>query len=285
MYVLTIPNFSLSQIYESCQDMAVKRIFGYERTACLFFKGEEMLKVEQVGDRVLFSCTDDQFYDMWFDFFDLSTDYSVLNIAARRIKSSKSVMDAAKRSSGIHLLSQDPWECVLKETVFNGCKPSVARGRLESIKEASTEERGKTLKGFGYIKWRPLPGPDQLESSLELLDWFCDTEVVSMCVSLVEWSRCHRELLVASGSHSKEEVRSELSKLGLPKHKVDRVMAYGFGFHDEPCLSGKQEKRVEFETGVDIETLLEFEMPDWSQKAAYVGTVMARQQAMKNRRS
>lgn len=285
MYVLTIPNFSLSQIYESCQDVSVKRIFGYERTAYLFFKGEDMLKVEQVGDRVLFSCTDDQFYGTWFDFFDLSTDYSVLNAAANGVKSSKSIMNAARQSSGVHILSQDPWECILKETVFDGCKPSVAVSRLESIKEASTKERGKTLKGFGYIKWRPLPDPDQLESSMELLDWFCDTEVVSMCMSLVEWSKCHRELLVASGSHSKDEVRSELSKLGFSKHKVDRVMAYGFGFHDEPCLSGKQERQVEFETGVDIETLMEFEMPDWPDKAAYVGTIMARQQAMKNRRS
>lgn len=285
MYVLTIPNFSLSQIYESCQDMSMKRIFGYERSAYLFFKGEDMIKVEQVGDRVLFSCTDDQFYDKWFDFFDLSTDYSVLNAAARRVKSSKTVMDAARSSSGVHLLLQDPWECILKELMFDGCKPSVARQRLESIKEASTEERGKTLKGFGYIKWRPLPDPDKLESSMELLDWFCDTEVVSMCVSLIEWSKCHRELLVASGSHSKDEVRTELSKLGLSKHKVDRIMAYGFGFHDEQCISSRQEKQVEFEAGADIETVMEFEMFDWLQKAAYVGTIMARQQAMKNRRS
>lgn len=285
MYVLTIPNFNLSQIYESRQDVSMKRIFGYEKTAYLFFRGEDMLKVEQVGDRVLFSCTDDQFYDIWFDFFDLSTDYSVLNAAARRVKSSRMVANAARSSSGMHIVSQDPWECILKETVFDGCKPSVATSRLESIKEASTEERGKTLKGFGYFRWRPLPSPDQLEDSMELLDWFCDTEVVAKCTSLVEWSKCHRELLVASGSHSKDEVRTELSKLGLSKHKVDRIMAYGFGFHDEPCLSGKQEKQVELETGVDAETLVEFEMPDWSQKAAYVGTIMARQQAMKNRRS
>nr|DAZ27103.1 MAG TPA: 8-oxoguanine DNA glycosylase [Caudoviricetes sp.] len=285
MYVLTIPNFDLSQIYESCQDISVKRIFGYERTAYLFFRGEDMLKVEQVGDRVLFSCTDDQFYDKWFDFFDLSTDYSVLNAMVNDVKSSKSIMDAARQSSGMHILSQDPWECILKETVFDGCKPSVAISRLESIKEASMKENGKTLKGFGYIKWRPLPNPDQLESSMELLDWFCDTEVVSMCISLVEWSKCHRELLVASGSHSKDEVRTELSKLGFSKHKVDRIMAYGFGFHDEPCFSEKQEKQIKLETGVDIETLMEFEMPDLSSKAAYVGTIMARQQAMKNGRS
>lgn len=281
MFVLNIPNFSIRHVYESCQDLSIRPVFGFEREGYLFFKGEDMCKVEQVGQRFLFSCDEEKFYDSWFDFFDLSTDYAELNGVARRSRSEISV--AARSGSGIHVLRQDPWECIVKEFMFLKSSPNVAKSRLDSIREASTEEKGKTLKGYGYIRWRPIPNPDQLESSLELLDWFCDSETLNRCVSLIEWSKCHRELLVNPESHSEFEVSTELMKLLNDEHVVRRIEVYGFHFHWIDVTSKKQSALLERQTGVDSETLIEYEFGDWRYKSAYAGTLLARRQALKNK--
>lgn len=282
MYVLKVPNFNLEHIFQSCQDVYIRRIFGFERSGYMFFFGEHMVKVEQQEDRVLFSCDDDTFYDVWFDFFDLSTDYAELNSVAHRSRSEISV--AARSCSGLHLLRQEPFDVVLKELMFVGRSPRDARECLKSIAEASTEERGKTLKGYGYLRWHPLPNPDQLESSLELLDWFCDTLTVSQCVSIIEWAKCHRKLLVNPEGHSKIEVSTELHKLIDNDHIVNRMMAYGWHFHDVDVTSKKQDRLIQRQTGVDVETLVKFEFGDWQRKQSYVGTLLARQQAIKNRK-
>lgn len=282
MYALKIPNFNLQHIYDSLQDISIRRIFGFERHGFMFFVKDKMLKVEQIDDRCLFSCTDNDFYDMWFDFFDLSTDYSELNGIARKSRSDISIV--ARQGHGLHLLRQDPFECLLKEVLFDGRSPKQARESLELVCEASTEQRGKTLKGYGHLRWHPLPDPDQLESSLELLDWFCDSETVNRCVSIVEWSKCHRELLVNPEGHSEDEVNTELLKLGLSQHKVDRIKAYGWHIHSVDVTSKKQERLIERQTGVDVKTLVEFEFGDYAAKAAYAGTLLARDQAVKNRK-
>lgn len=281
MYVLKIPNFNLRQIYESCQDINILVKQGFEREGFFFFRGEEMIKVEQHDDRILFSCNDEQLYDIWFDFFDLSTDYSLLNKAVLDVRSSGTISNSAKCSDGVHLLAQDPFECIVKEMLFTRCSPSKAKERLESVKEATTEERGKTLKGFGYTRWRPIPNVDQLKGGLELLDWFCDTETSLICKSIIEWSEGHRMLLDTSKSHSKDEARTELLKLVNDEHKVNRILAYGFGFHDVSCVSPKQSMKIESETEVDIETIIDFELSKWKHKQAYVGTILARDQVMK----
>ena len=282
MYVLKIPNFNLQHVYDSFQDISIRRVFGFERQGFMFFFKDKMVKVEQIDDRCLFSCSDEDFYGLWFDFFDLSTDYSELNGIACKSRSDISI--AARRGHGLHLLRQDPFECLLKEVLFDGRSPKHAKESLKSVCEASTEQCGKTLKGYGYLRWHPLPDPDQLESSLELLDWFCDTETVRRCVSLSEWSKCHRELLVNPECHSEGEVNSELLKLGLSQHKVDRIKAYGWHMHSTDVANEKQEKSIEMQTGVDVKTLVEFEFGEYADKAAYAGTLLARMQAMRNKK-
>lgn len=281
MYVLTIPNFSLSDIFDSCQDLNARRVFGFERNGYLFLNGDDLLKVEQCKDRILLSCSDEQFYDKWFDFFDLSTDYSELNMIARRSKSKLS--SAARRSQGLHLLRQDPFEVVLKEMLFAGRSPKQARLSIRDICEASTEQKGKTLKGYGYYRWHPMPTPDQLEGSVELLEWVCDTETFNRCVSIIEWSKCHRGLLISPESHSEEEVLTELYKLTKSSHLARRIAVFGWHMHWLDCTSRRQSELIERQTGVDVETMVEFEFGEWKSKAAYVGTVLALEQVRANR--
>ena len=281
MFALTVPNLNLRHVYETCQDLSMKPIIGFERSGYLFFKGEDMCKVEQRGDRFLFSCEDDKFYDVWFDFFDLSTDYAELNGVARRSRSEISV--AARSGSGVHLLRQDPWECALKEMLFMGVSPTVARQRLSDVMEATTEERGKTLKGYGYVRWRSLPTPEQLKAASALLDWFCDSETSGRCAAMAAWAERHRQLLDGSDTRPVDEVLAELTTLYGSAHVARRVAAYGFGFHDVDVTGARQARLIERQTGVDPETLIEFEFGEWGRKSSYVGTLLARLQALKNR--
>ena len=283
MFVLTIPNLDLEQIYQSAQDYTIRRVFGFERSGFLFTCRSCCTKVEQVsGNRFLFSCTDEDFYNIWFDYFDLSTDYSVLSGLACSATSSNVVRHAARKATGIHVLRQDPFEVILRELLFQGRTIREARDSINAVKDALSDEKGKAFKGYGYTRYKLMPSPERFEHSLDVLQWHVDDETLSRCAVLMEWLETHGKLIDPMVSHGSDEVRRELKKLGLSPHKISRVMAYGYGFHDVPCVSPKMESILEWETGCEVGDLIDYDFPHWEHKAAYLGTILAREQSSKN---
>ena len=279
MFIINLPYFSLEDIRLSMQSVRVKRIFGYDRVGYCFFNKEEFIKVEQDRDKVLFSCNEVQFFDNWFEYFDLSTDYKLLNSCARR--AGGMLRNVAATSRGLHLLKQDPWEVILEESFFYKKSPKQAKQCLDDVSSCTTESKRRSIKGFGRVEWHPLPTPEQMGDSLDLIEWVCDSDTFSKCKKLVEWSKSHEMLLGDPTSHCFDAIRSELEKLDLADRSIDRIMAHGFGDTSIACVSKKSRSMLEKNLGMDLETVIEFNFANMASKASYVGDIMVKDSVSK----
>lgn len=103
-----VKDFNLSHIFDCGQ------CFRFNKTGDNSYTGVAKgcaLTISQIGNEVILHNTSEQdFYDVWLDYFDFETDYT-------KIKNTLSVdnvmKDATKFGDGIRILKQDLWETVI----------------------------------------------------------------------------------------------------------------------------------------------------------------------------
>ncbi|MDR0314417.1 MAG: DNA-3-methyladenine glycosylase 2 family protein, partial [Oscillospiraceae bacterium] len=116
------------------------------------------LSLQQTKDGVLFYSSPEDFYDLWFDYFDLSRDYSAI---LESFKDDEHLNLAALEFCGIRILNQDPWEALCSFIISqNNNIP-----RIKGIIKRLCENFGKPL-GYGDYSF---PGP-QVIAGLTLDD-------------------------------------------------------------------------------------------------------------------
>jgi N-glycosylase/DNA lyase len=106
-FVLTKKLFSLSETLDCGQ------AFRWQEEADGSFIGVaygKILKLEETESGIKFRCSPEDFRDIWYDYFDLSTDYEA--IKSRLSALSPILKEAAEFAPGIRILKQEPWEAV-----------------------------------------------------------------------------------------------------------------------------------------------------------------------------
>lgn len=168
MYVITVPTLNLETVYRSCQSFRWRRLAGMNPKKFFIINGEHAAKVEQFNDRLAISCSDQDFYDVWFRYFDMSTDYADLNFKARQMTGE--VRELAMRYNGLHLLNQDPWEALITSQLWFKASPQKVRLMVEAICNASGKERSTRLHGIGSVTWHEFPSPQELMTDLDIVE-------------------------------------------------------------------------------------------------------------------
>ena len=108
MIEYVIPDFNIDQIARSGQCFRFRR---EEEGRYSLIAGGKWLDIEQNGETVRFSCTENEFEGFWRDYFDLNADYG-------RYKSKVAKRDAYLRAavetgSGLRILRQELWETII----------------------------------------------------------------------------------------------------------------------------------------------------------------------------
>ncbi|MCM1325268.1 MAG: hypothetical protein NC094_01460 [Bacteroidales bacterium] len=101
-------NFSLAQISESGQCFRMNELSGgrYALTA-----HGRYLELMQKEDEIFFDCAEEEFEQIWKEYFDLNTDYG--KIIALADAGDLYLQKAADYGKGIRILKQDAWETVI----------------------------------------------------------------------------------------------------------------------------------------------------------------------------
>ena len=89
MFVIEVPFINLDHIYNSGQ---APRWIKLKESHYIVPHGDKALKIQQQRDRfdfdryrLIMNCSEKDFYDIWFNYFDLKTDYLHLNIKTKRL--------------------------------------------------------------------------------------------------------------------------------------------------------------------------------------------------------
>jgi len=176
MFVVEIPYFNLDQIYNSGQ---VPRWIvlnqSPEKSKYIIPFKDKALKIEQVRDRYDFSkyrfimsCSEDEFFDTWFNYFDLSTDYFKLNIKIRRLGGK--FKRIANISSGVHILNQDKFEAYILAKLISFVGYRDASVIINRIAEVCGIQHIQSMREAGRITWYEFPSPEMLLVNLDKLE-------------------------------------------------------------------------------------------------------------------
>ncbi len=124
MITKEIDYFDLEQIAESGQCFRWRKLDEYKYQIPAF---DHVIEIAQSGSRFELSCTEQEFQNIWYNYFDLSLDYGA--IIAKIDKNDIFLKSAADYGKGIRILNQDLWEIVLSFIISqNNNIPRIKKG-------------------------------------------------------------------------------------------------------------------------------------------------------------
>ncbi|MGN1317694.1 MAG: DNA-3-methyladenine glycosylase family protein [Lachnospirales bacterium] len=125
-----LEDFNIEEILECGQ------FFRYEKIDKLYYKivaMNKVLNIKQVGNSAeLYPCTLEEFESIWYDFFDFRTDYGKIK---KEISNDEIMLKATKYASGIRLLNQDKFECLLSFIISQNNNIPRIKGIIERLSE------------------------------------------------------------------------------------------------------------------------------------------------------
>lgn len=102
-----IKDMNLRQIADSGQVFRMTEEDG----GFLVRKGKEAVLVKEEADNFTFFCSEEKFHSVWYDYFDLETDYAAIKKLAD--KKDAYLKKAIASAPGIRILKQDLWEMIV----------------------------------------------------------------------------------------------------------------------------------------------------------------------------
>lgn len=140
IYIKT-PDFDLEQTFDCGQCFRWTRLENGDFHGVAF--GRELTVGAKDDEIIFYNTTEDDFKNIWSDYFDLDTDYSQI----KSILSQDEILNkASKYAHGIRILNQDPWETVCSFIISqNNNIP-----RIRSIIERMCEQFGEQISSTAY---------------------------------------------------------------------------------------------------------------------------------------
>lgn len=154
MFVIQIPFLNLDKIYNLG---LTPRWIKFRDGKYAIPDGDMCLKVEQVKDRFIMNCTDEDFYNRWFTYFDVGTDYSNLFYKIRGIcKDNVDYKAACNRANGIRVLQPDFFELTI--SAIMGFDPK----KINELCRICGKIHKQSMRECGVVKWYEFPNANAI---------------------------------------------------------------------------------------------------------------------------
>ena len=214
--------FSLEDTFECGQCFRWDRIEGEEDTTYEGVAFGKLLRLcqKQNGDIVLLETSENDYKEIWEDYFDLKTDYDMVR---DNLSKDETLKKACSYGSGIRLLRQDGWEALFSFIISQNNNIKRIKGIIKRLCEKYGEEIEK-----GYYAF---PSAESLKhvSADEFFELKCGFRAKYLfdCVQKV----LTKELELSSlYSLPLDEARESLIKIkGVGAKVADCALLYGFG--------------------------------------------------------
>ncbi len=140
LIVTGLRDFNLKHIFDCGQCFRFNEVS--ENTYFGIAKGKALLISQSEDAITLYDTCEDDWNNIWFDYFDLSRDYGKIK---SRLSEDKIMEEAISYGSGIRILNQDLWEAVISFII----SASNNIPRIKGIIERFCENFGKRIEYMG----------------------------------------------------------------------------------------------------------------------------------------
>lgn len=243
MFAITVPGFSLANTFDSRQSLMWRKVLTLDGECYIVVHRDMFCKVSQVKDRILVSGSEEDFYDVWFDYFDLSVDYTMLDMECKTM--CYPVARASRQVDGVHMLNIDPIESMLTQLLWWKCDSIRARNRLRMICDLAGTHKKRSYPGVGQVEVALIPTLDELNGHQKLLEDILGPIATNRVISLFEFIECHQGLLDASERFDLFDVRDWLHESGLyTERQIARILRDSYGFREQLCAPKRMERDI-----------------------------------------
>lgn len=215
--------FSLESIRLSGQCFRITKLENYEYA---IVARNRLLIAEQYGTRIVLHCSQEEFAEIWRDYFDLDYDYKKCIIEGSKYDTF--LRSAVHYGSGIRILKQDPWEMLI--TFIISQQNNIPR--ITGIIGRLCSRCGDLIATYDEINYYSFPTAEQImDHYLELKDigvGFRDKYILDACKRIN--SGYDLEVLKQVPP---ERATSELKKFyGVGDKVANCVSLFGLGHKD-----------------------------------------------------
>lgn len=165
MFVIECPYLSLDQLYKSGQ---VFRWLKASENKFVVTHGDRAVKVAQQKDRLAFNCGEEEFYDIWYDYFDMGADYGAMNAAIA--KCGKYLKTCSVRASGVRILRQDLFETLVGFIISQQQNIPRIRAILDKMCSMMGTKHAQGMSECGRVVWYEFPSPERILQNEKKLD-------------------------------------------------------------------------------------------------------------------
>ena len=258
MFVIEVPYINLDQIYKSGQVFSWIKLRDSKYVIPF---GNQVLKIEQQKERLIMSCTDDQFYNIWFYYFDMNTDYLTINYSVKQIDEYMKV--CANRGSGVRILRQDLFEMIITFALATATNIPRIKAMVESISEICGIEHKQSMREAGRITWYEFPTPQSILENQDKLDQcklgYRKDIIIGLCQDIVDGWLDLYELSQMSYEDAKEYL---MQFNGIGPKVADCICLYGLHHTQAFPIDTHIEQILKREYDCDYETFAEWYLDD-----------------------
>lgn len=243
MVAITVPGFSLDYTFNAKQSLMWQKVFTFDGYCYIVVNGQSACRISQVKDRILISGSEEDFFDIWFKYFDLDVDYTVLDKACRSLGY---VMSRASRLAyGVHMLNIDPVESMLTQLLWWKCDSYRARNELRLLCSVAGTHKSCHFSGIGTVDIALMPTLDQVNASKGLLSKVLTPSIASKVMALVKLIESRPGLLDTSKRFDLFDVVDWLGESRLFRQRqIARILRDAYGFRERLCAAKRIEGRI-----------------------------------------
>lgn len=231
-----IKDMDLEQIAGSGQCFRMEKLdFGHYCLTAF----EKYLEIRQEGEDFQFLCTEEEFEDVWTDYFDLETDYG-------KIKESVDGEDAYLKSAvsyggGIRILRQDLWEMIITFLVSQNNNISRIRNSIALLCKTVGEEK----TAVNGVLYNTFPSADAVkEAGADVLGelglGYRDKYILRTAQAVAEGCLDLESLRRADYEAAHKEL---MSQYGIGRKVADCICLFGL-YHTEAFPMDTHVKRI-----------------------------------------
>lgn len=223
MFTIKLPNFDLDSIFLSGQAYRWKRYLIGDRVWYFVPAFNRLLRIEQNkapgGNYVSFWCNDDDFYNCWYNYFDLGVDYSYFYDAL-----SKTELGTLSNNvnRGVRNLNQDILEYLISIALNTGTSfksAKIAINRLCTLSERKEKKYSDTFR----ILWRPFPSLFTMLENQEIFYKIATPLQANICVNVLESIYDDMSIIIKLPKLPYAKCLEVLKSWGYSRHGADLV--------------------------------------------------------------
>ena len=230
MLSMRIPNFNLDEIYESGMTYGWKKV---DDNWYIMHTNTVACAVKQYGEKKVFYCSEQDFWDIWYHYFTVDVDYVPAYRQLRRFPA-KRINDIIQRHTGLRLVRL-PLEANIVRSVMRteAGIDSIADNMFRSMEENIGTIQHDSIQNMGKVYWKSIPPIVSLQQfKPELM--YSPTFGTEAAVRLIEISKHASEnniiqkIYNAAEAKHVEDIPELLWQMGLEDDEVGQVMLYTF---------------------------------------------------------